>query len=122
MADDVDAIWLLNDPVVVTPDVFRFLRTETQRRKIPMLAENETLVRAGALMCIAPDREMIGQQAGEIAARILDKGDLPGVIEPPPPGAIRVVLNRDTLDAVGLKVDDVMLDFADEVVREDAGR
>lgn len=122
LADDVDALWLLPDSVVVTPDSFRYLRTETLRRKLPMLAGTESLVRAGALMCVAPDREMIGQQAGELALRILNGGELPGVIEPVPPGSIRVVLNRDTLDAVGLRVDEVMLDFADEVVHEAAGR
>ncbi|MFN7147787.1 MAG: ABC transporter substrate binding protein, partial [Myxococcota bacterium] len=94
----------------------------TLRRRLPVLAATEKLVRAGALLCVAPDREMAGQQAGELAARILDQGELPGMIEPVPPATMRVVLNRDTLDSIGLEVDELMLDFADEVVRESAGR
>jgi putative ABC transport system substrate-binding protein len=121
-ADEVDALWLLPDPVVMSPESFRYLRNATLRRDMPMIAATETLVRAGALMCVSPDREMLGQQAGELALRILQGGELPGMIEPEPPGAIRVVLNRDTLDAVGLKVDPLLLDFADEVVREEEGR
>ncbi|MFZ5476108.1 MAG: ABC transporter substrate-binding protein [Myxococcota bacterium] len=120
--EEVDALWLLPDPVVMTPESFRYLRGATLRRDVPMIAATETLVRAGALLCVTPDREVLGQQAGELALRVLEGGELPGMIEPLPPGAIRVVLNRDTLDAVGLRVDPLLLDFADEVVREEQGR
>lgn len=122
MVGEVDAVWLLPDPVVMAPDTFRWLRGETLRRHLPVLAATENLVRAGALLCVAPDRTMAGQQAGELARRVLDGGELPGMIEPELPGAMRVVLNRDTLDAIGLSVDELMLDFADEVVRETEGR
>ncbi len=121
-APEVDALWLLPDPVVMAPETFRWLRGDTLRRRLPMLASTENLVRAGALLCVAPDREMAGQQAGELATRILEGGELPGMIEPVPPGSLRVVLNRDTLDAIGVEVDELMLDFADEVVRESEGR
>ena len=106
----------------MTPDTFRWLRNDTLRRRLPMLASTENLVRAGALLCVAADRSVAGQQAGELAKRILDDGELPGTIEPVPPGSMRVVLNRDTLDSIGLPVDELMLDFADEVVREGEGR
>lgn len=121
-AASVDALWLLPDPVVMNPETFRWLRGETLRRRMPLLASTENLVRAGALLCVAPDRDVVGQQAGELAQRILDGGEIPGTIEPVPPGSMRVVLNRDTLEQIGLEVDELMLDFADEVVRESAGR
>jgi ABC-type uncharacterized transport system substrate-binding protein len=122
MAGEVDGLWLLPDPVVMAPDSFRWLRNEAMRRRVPMLASTENLVRAGALLCVAPDRGGAGQQASELARRILDTGALPGTIEPVPPATMRVVLNRDTLDTIGLEVDELMLDFADEVVRETEGR
>jgi putative ABC transport system substrate-binding protein len=122
MSTGVDALWLLPDPVVMSPEAFRFLRNDTLRRRLPMLASTENLVRAGALLCVAPDRGVAGQQAAELAHRILDDAELPGTIEPVPPASMRVVLNRDTLDAVGLQVDELMLDFADEVVRETESR
>ena len=122
MSETVDALWLLPDPLVLTPDAFRYLRNDSMRRRVPMLASTENLVRAGALLCVAPDRSVAGQQAAELARRILDQGELPGVIEPPLPAAMRVVLNRDTQEAVGIKVDELMLDFADEVVQKSAGR
>lgn len=122
MADEVDAIWLLPDPVTLTPESFRFLRNETLRHKLPMLAGTETLVRAGALLCVTPDREVVGQQAAELAKRVMEGGELPGTIPPAEPASIRVVLNRDTLDALGVPIDPLLLDFADAVVREGEGR
>ena len=122
IGDEVDVLWLLPDPVVVTPSSFRYLREETRKRRIPMLASTEALVRAGALLCVAPDRDMLGQQASDLAHRILDEGVLPGSIETPAPGGIRVVLNRGALGAAGLDVDPVLLDFVDEVLEDDKGR
>jgi putative ABC transport system substrate-binding protein len=122
MAGEVDALWLLPDSLTMSPDSFRWLRTEALRRKLPILAGTENLVRAGALLCVAPDREAVGRQAAELAMRVLDAGETPGMIDPVPPDALRVVLNRDTLDQIGLPVEEIMLDFADEVVREGAGR
>lgn len=121
-AGNVDALWLLPDPVVMAPDALRWLRNDTMRRRVPMLASTENLVRAGALLCVAPDRQVAGQQAADLARRILDDGELPGTIDSPGPGSMRVVLNRDTLDSMGIEVDELMLDFADEVVRETKGR
>lgn len=122
MSGEVDALWLLPDPVALTPDGFRYLRTASLRYKIPMLASSETLVQAGALLCVAPDRAVLGQQAAELAQRVLDGGELPGSIAPPEPGSIRVVLNRDTLRQIGLEVDPILLDFAETVGREAEGR
>ncbi len=122
IGDEVDVLWLLPDPVVVTPASFRYLREETRKRRIPILASTEALVRAGSLLCVAPDREMLGQQAADLAHRILDEGVLPGSLETPAPGGVRVVLNRGALEAAGLEVDPVLLDFVDEVLDEEKGR
>lgn len=122
LAPEVDALWLLPDAVTLAPETFRWLRSDTLRRRLPMLAPTENLVRAGALLCVAPDRDMAGIQAAELAIRILAGGEVPGLIEPVAPGSLRVVLNRDTLDTLGIEVDELMLDFADEVVRESEGR
>lgn len=122
MAEEVDAVWLLPDPVTLTPESFRYLRDATLRHGLPMLAGTENLVQAGALLCVAPDRDMLGQQAAELGLRVLEGGELPGAIPPPEPASMRVVLNRDTLEAIGLPVDPVLLDFAEPVQRESEGR
>ncbi len=117
----VDALWLLPDPVVVTPENFRSLRDESLRSRLPMLVYSEHLVRAGAYMAVAPDWDAVGRQAAALAAKILG-GTTASEIQPVEPDTPRVVLNGDTQQALGIKIDDVLLDFVDEVVRASADR
>ncbi len=111
----VDAIWLLPDREVLTPNGFQVILTDTLRSRIPLLAWSENLVTAGALMCVAPDYSEVGRQAAGLASRIL-AGEAPGDIPPLAPDAFRVVLNRDTQAALQLKLDPMLMDFVDEVV------
>ncbi len=121
LRQEIDAIWLLPDPVVITPNNFRHLQAETARLRMPVLAYSEMLVQAGALMCVAPDPDAVGRQAAGLARQVLD-GTTAGTIDPPAPDTPRVVLNRDVQDVIGLKLDPVLLDFVDEVVREPTSR
>ena len=121
MRDDIDAIWLVPDPEVITPENFRFLREETGRYGMPIIASSEVLVQAGALMCVAPDYEQVGQQAAGLALRIVG-GESPVDLPVEEPAAVRVVLNRATLDGLGLEIEPMLLDFVDEVVEDDVGR
>jgi putative ABC transport system substrate-binding protein len=111
----VDAIWLLPDREVLTPTGFQVILTDTLRSRIPLLAWSENLVTAGALLCVAPDYSAVGLQAAGLAQRII-AGESPGDIEPLAPDGFRVVLNRDTLAALQLKLDPMLMDFVDEVV------
>ena len=115
LRDEVDAIWLVQDPVVVTPENFRFLREESRRVGMPVIASSEVLVRAGALMCVAPDYGAVGQQASLLATAVLG-GTPPSELPEAHPTEVRVVLNRDTMEAIDLDVDPLLLDFVDEVV------
>ncbi|MCP4809463.1 MAG: hypothetical protein GY884_29355, partial [Proteobacteria bacterium] len=112
---ELDALLLVRDPVVLTPENVRYLVDETRRQRVPMLSPTEVLVRIGALMCVAPDHELAGEQAARLVEQILSgtsADDLPAV----DPMAWRVVLNDDTVRRLGLEIDGMMLDFVDEVV------
>ncbi|MDP6934221.1 MAG: ABC transporter substrate binding protein [Myxococcota bacterium] len=115
MRNEVNALWLLPDPVLLTPRNFQHLRGETTRLNMPLLVHSEALVQAGALMCVAPDYDLVGSQAADLVQRVLN-GENVGTIEPIAPAAPRVVLNRATMNAIDLEVDAVLLDFVDEVV------
>jgi ABC-type uncharacterized transport system substrate-binding protein len=122
MLREVDALWLLPDPLVVTPSNFHFLRSQATRSRKPLLAYSETLVDAGALMCVAADREAIGRTAAGLVRQILDENLSPGTVEPVLPSRTRVVLNRDTQEAIGLRIDPAMMDFVDQTVRARSDR
>lgn len=122
MARDMDAIWLLPDPLIITPDHFHLVRTMATRTRTPVLAYSETLVEAGAFLCVAPDREAIGRLAAQRIQAVLEPGATPAALPLVVPQEFRVVLNRDTQQALGLDIDPALLDFVDEIVREPSAR
>jgi putative ABC transport system substrate-binding protein len=117
---EVDALWIVPDPYVVTPENFRYLRDQAVFAGMPTLASSEDLVRAGALMCVAPDREAVGKQVLKLTEALL-AGTPIAELPIEDPAAVRVVLNVDTQEAIDLTIDEFTLDFVDEVIRE-AGR
>lgn len=118
LARSVDAIWLLPDPLVVSPSTFHFIRGQASRARIPLLAYSETLVDAGALLCVAPDSQAIGIEAARTMRRILENDVTPGTIAPVAPTGARVVLNVDVQDSIGLRIDPMLMDFVDQTVQQ----
>ncbi len=116
MAGGVEALWLVPDPELLTPSNFRTIREAALRARLPLLTSSETLVRAGALLCVTPDADEVGTQAARLAATILDAPPETPYPAPVLPERPRVVLNLDTLDALELAFDPVQLDFVDETV------
>lgn len=119
---DVDALWLLPSPELVTPTNFRVIRDATLRARLPLLTGSDTLVKAGALLCVIPDPGEVGDLAAQLARTILDAppdAPLPAPVVPERP---RVVMNLDTLDLIELELDPVQLDFVDEKIAEELER
>jgi putative ABC transport system substrate-binding protein len=112
---EIDALWLMPEPSLLTPTGYHTLYTEALRTNLPILAYSESLVRAGALMCLAPDYDDVGRLAAHLSQQILAGTD-PDRISTVPPEAFRVVLNEDTKEALQLDLDPILLDFVDEVV------
>jgi ABC-type uncharacterized transport system substrate-binding protein len=121
ISQHIDAVWLLPDPVVITPANFHFIQAEATRAHLPVLAWSAALVQAGALLAVAPDLEAVGRQAGTMARQVL-KGIHPQNIPAVAPSATRVVLNRDVQESIGLEIDPLLLDFVDEIVTEGLNR
>lgn len=111
----VDALWLMPEPSLLTPTGYHTLYTEALRTNLPVLAYSESLVRAGALMCLAPDYDDVGRLAAGLSRQILDGAD-PATLGVQPPEAFRVLLNANTREALQLPLDPILLDFVDEVV------
>jgi len=114
----VDAIWLLPDPLVISPSTFHFIRRQAVRARIPLLAYSETLVNAGALLCVAPDPSAIGVQAAETMRTLLEEDTTPGTLEAQAPDRARVVLNVDVQEAIDLSIDPMLMDFIDQTVQK----
>jgi len=118
----VDAVLVVNDPEVLTPENFRFIREQTRRRGIPVLATSEILARAGALLSVVPDYRETGVQAAALARQILDEDERPENLPLALPQGARVLLNRGVMRSLDLDIDPLLLDFTDEVIEDEIGR
>ena len=76
-----DALWVIPDSLVVSPETAKTLLLASFRNRIPMIGLSSAWVKAGALFALDWDYEDVGTQCGEVALQIL-AGARPGSIAP----------------------------------------
>jgi putative tryptophan/tyrosine transport system substrate-binding protein len=69
--DEVDAIWLMPEPLLLSEESRRYLFAETLKAGKPVYSFSASLVAEGALASNGPDFVSIGEQAGELVKRLL---------------------------------------------------
>lgn len=111
--DRPDAILMVTDALTVLnrKRVFEF----AAQRKLPAIYEYASLVRDGGLMSYGPDMNEVYDIAADLSVRIL-KGARPADLPFEQPTRFNLVINKKTLDALGLTIPAAMLMRADEVV------
>lgn len=77
IADKIDALWMLPDINLMTPEAIELLLIVSVERGIPILTFSDKYVEIGALMSVAVDPYDMGRQAGEITDKLL-RGDYKG--------------------------------------------
>ncbi|HWP47240.1 MAG TPA: ABC transporter substrate-binding protein [Candidatus Limnocylindrales bacterium] len=107
--NQIDALWMVADPIVITQDNFEFLQKQTLQQKIPFLGYSENFVKAGALLSVSPDYETIGSQAASITLQILKDKQKPWDIQVTEPIGTVIVLNKATAKKLGLSLSDSIL-------------
>jgi putative ABC transport system substrate-binding protein len=83
--------------------------------RLPTLANNPAMVRAGLLLSLAPRGADLTRRAAAIVVKIL-KGAKPADIPVEQPTTFEMVLNLKTAKALGLSVPQLLLMQADEVI------
>jgi putative ABC transport system substrate-binding protein len=111
--DRPDAILMVTDALTVLnrKRVFEF----AAQQKLPAIYEYDVLVRDGGLMSYGPDMDEVYDRAADLANRIL-KGALPGNLPFEQPTRFRLVINKKTLETLGLTIPAPILMRVDEVV------
>ena len=116
ISKQADAIWLLPDPVVITPENFHYIHSIATRSKIPILTNSELLAQAGALLSITPDRTGVGQQAADLITTMrsgdVDYGGATFLPEIP-----RISFNETAQKDIGLELDPFAKGFIDEILQ-----
>ncbi|MCB4756607.1 MAG: hypothetical protein LHV69_06195 [Elusimicrobia bacterium] len=80
MHDDVQTMWLLPDPKLITPDCFATLKEFSLSNKIPLYVPTAGLVLKGAVGGVAVSFHDVGVTAAEAARQFLRGSDLPPVV------------------------------------------
>jgi putative ABC transport system substrate-binding protein len=111
--DRPDAILMVTDALTALnrKRVFEF----AAQQKLPAIYEYDFLVRDGGLMSYGPDMREVYDRAADLADRIL-KGARPADLPFEQPTRFRLVINKKTLESLGLTIPAAMLMRADEVV------
>jgi putative ABC transport system substrate-binding protein len=111
--DRPDAILMVTDALTALnrKRVFEF----AVQQKLPAIYEYDFLVRDGGLMSYGPDMGEVYDRAADLADRIL-KGAHPADLPFEQPTRFRLVINKKTLESLGLTIPAAMLMRADEVV------
>jgi len=111
--DRPDAILMVADALTVLNRrrVFEF----AAQQKLPTIYEYDFLVRDGGLMSYGPDMGEVYDRAADLADRIL-RGARPADLPFEQPSRFRLVINKKTLETLGLTIPAAVLMRADEVV------
>ncbi|MDX9788039.1 MAG: ABC transporter substrate-binding protein [Desulfobacterales bacterium] len=103
-----DALWLLPDISVITPDTLEFIFSFTLSNKMPLVLFSERYLALGAFMSISFDLFDMGRQGGEMANQILSGKPVETV---PPVEAQKTVitLNKTVAEKLGIPIHDITL-------------
>jgi putative ABC transport system substrate-binding protein len=74
IAPEIDVLWALNDPVVISPATARSLLVFSYRNRIPFVGLSTQWVKAGALYSLDRDYREMGAQCGELAVEMIQGG------------------------------------------------
>lgn len=116
MADDIQAYWILTDPVVFSTRNMNWLKKHCVEKRIVTIGQSENVVKLGMLLGINTDAGNIGVQAASMSRNIILHGQTPRSIGVMPPLGTSLILNAKTADRIGLEIDQLALGMTNKIV------
>jgi putative tryptophan/tyrosine transport system substrate-binding protein len=110
--DEVDALWIPPDPILLSEESRRFILGESLKANKPVYTFSASLVSEGALCSNGPDFASIGEQAGDLVNRVA--GGERGKIEALVPRA-ELVINRKIATKLKIEIPPDALKAANRV-------
>lgn len=95
MALIVDALLLLPDLEVMTPQVFQYALTLQVQRALPLLGVTRYQVKSGAFLAYDADPRSLGRQAAEFVHQLLDGASTAELLESTVVVPVELTVNRD---------------------------
>ncbi len=102
---DIDALWLLPDPTVVTRDTVEAIAVFSRQNRIPVLAFAAKYLAQGAIAAFEVDATDMGRQAGRVAHRVLN-GTPVASLQPEPPDRANLKVNHSVARNLGVTLNE----------------
>jgi putative ABC transport system substrate-binding protein len=103
-SEPLDAFLMILDPVIANDASFKVLLNFSLKKRIALIVPAEPFVKAGALLSVGADYTKIGDQAWDIARRILQGELKPSEVGIRRPDAMIVAVNSTIARTLGLEV------------------
>lgn len=115
MLGKIDALWMVPDDTVVTPEAFKFLLLETFENNLPFLTVSDIFVEVGALASLSPDYTDVGRQGCQLARKIESGRLQPEEVNTLPPAKVNLAINLKTASKIGLAFPSEIIQSANKV-------
>jgi putative tryptophan/tyrosine transport system substrate-binding protein len=113
----IDALWMVPDETVVTPESFKFMLLTTFENNLPFVTVSDIFVEAGALASLSPDYTDVGRQGCQLATDI-ESGRLHSAeARVVPPAKVNLAINLKTASKIGLSLSPEVIQSATKVYR-----
>gem|GEM_PF-430494 len=111
----VDALWMLPDDTVITPESLSFFLLTAFKHNLPVLTISDAFVEAGALAALSADYTDVGRQACQLSREIESGQRHPAQAGIVPPAKVNVAINLQTARQLGLILPPEMVQSASKV-------
>lgn len=116
LSSQVDAFWVLNDPIIYTLDNMDWLGQRCIQERLLCVGQTTNSAKMGFALAINPDIQHIGNQAAGMANNILFHKQTPNEIGVMPPLATLIFLNLGTAEQIGLHLSPEAMDMATTLI------
>lgn len=115
LSHQVDAFWVLNDPVTYTVENMAWMNKRCIQNRLVCVGQSKNSARLGFMLSVNPDRKNIGIQAAGLARSIIH-GKEPEQFGAMPPIANEILVNLRTARKIGITISQSALDIATDVI------
>lgn len=116
LSGQVDAFWVLNDPIVYTLENLDWLEDRCLKEKLFCVGQSKNLAKMGLTLTVNPEMNQIGIQAAAMAKNILLRGQEPREIRVMEPIGTQLLVNRKTAERIGLTLSPQAISMATSVI------
>lgn len=116
LSGQVDAFWVMNDPVIYTLENMDWLETRCLKEKLLCVGQSQNLAKMGLTLAVNPDAAQTAVQASAMAKNILSRSQKTSDLQVMEPIGTQLLINLKTAQHIGLAIPPQALSIATSVI------